>query len=128
MPSTSYGHSGTVARAFPGELFRGWGLRSQLLSHARSSSASVRTYASRGAGSGPQGAAAAAAGSGQASTAQQQQQADGQAPVAPKIKYSPLHYNVEDFCQRIVPTEDEKKVKHQIVELWVLWGDGRGGL
>ena len=31
-------------------------------------------------------------------------------------KYSPLHMNIEEFCCKIIPTEDEKKVKQDVVE------------
>ena len=31
-------------------------------------------------------------------------------------KYSPLHNNIEEFCHKIVPTEDEKKVKQEVIE------------
>lgn len=34
-------------------------------------------------------------------------------------RYSPLHYNVEEFAARIVPTEEERKIKSQIVEMCV---------
>ncbi len=34
----------------------------------------------------------------------------------PRSSYSPLHHNVEEFCQRIVPSEDEKKIKQSVIE------------
>ena len=37
---------------------------------------------------------------------------DSSAPA----KYSPLHMNIEEFCCKIIPTEDEKKVKQEVVE------------
>ncbi|KAJ9507932.1 hypothetical protein QJQ45_021174 [Haematococcus lacustris] len=30
--------------------------------------------------------------------------------------YSPLHYNIQDFCSRVVPTENERLYKQQIIE------------
>eukprot|EP00195_Chlamydomonas_chlamydogama_P017015 CAMPEP_0202894832 /NCGR_PEP_ID=MMETSP1392-20130828/4140_1 /ASSEMBLY_ACC=CAM_ASM_000868 /TAXON_ID=225041 /ORGANISM="Chlamydomonas chlamydogama, Strain SAG 11-48b" /LENGTH=516 /DNA_ID=CAMNT_0049579635 /DNA_START=427 /DNA_END=1974 /DNA_ORIENTATION=- len=56
------------------------------------------------------------AATGQAASAQSP---EGGNPGAqpPRAKYSPLHLNVEQFCQQIVPTESEKKVKAQVVEM-----------
>lgn len=30
--------------------------------------------------------------------------------------YSPLHVNIEEFCRKLAPTEDEKKVKSIVIE------------
>lgn len=47
-----------------------------------------------------------------ASTETQQPGGSGQ----PSRTYSPLHYNIESFCQKIVPTEAEKRQKQAVVE------------
>lgn len=42
-----------------------------------------------------------------------------QPPQAPprRVKYSPLHYNIEQFCQEVVPTEEERQLKLQVIEM-----------
>ena len=41
------------------------------------------------------------------------------APVVPprRVRYSPLAYNIEDFCQKVVPTEEERQLKMQVVDM-----------
>jgi len=34
-----------------------------------------------------------------------------------RVKYSPLHYDIEEFCRRVVPTEEERKLKLQVIEM-----------
>lgn len=34
-----------------------------------------------------------------------------------RVRYSPLHHNIDFFCKQIVLTENEKKVKYRIVEI-----------
>ncbi|GIL79163.1 hypothetical protein Vretimale_16704 [Volvox reticuliferus] len=31
------------------------------------------------------------------------------------VRYSPLHYNIEEFCSRVVPTEGEKRQRMEVV-------------
>ncbi|MEW5307286.1 MAG: hypothetical protein WDW36_009693 [Sanguina aurantia] len=47
-----------------------------------------------------------------AASTETQQPGSGQ----PSRTYSPLHYNIESFCQKIVPTEAEKRQKQAVVE------------
>jgi hypothetical protein len=52
------------------------------------------------------------AGGGAAEARASQQQVPSPAPL-----YSPLHYNIEEFCARVAPSEDERKYKQQIVDV-----------
>ncbi|KAG2438992.1 hypothetical protein HYH02_010783 [Chlamydomonas schloesseri] len=38
------------------------------------------------------------------------------APPQPSVRYSPLHYNIEEFCQRVVPTEGERRQRQDVIE------------
>lgn len=40
------------------------------------------------------------------------------APVRPATspRYSPLHLNIEEFCVKLVPTEGEKRQRHEIID------------
>ncbi|KAF5839343.1 hypothetical protein DUNSADRAFT_1027 [Dunaliella salina] len=42
-----------------------------------------------------------------------------QQPQVPprRIKYSPLHYDIEDFCRKVVPTDEERKLKLQVIDI-----------
>jgi len=42
-----------------------------------------------------------------------------QQPQVPprRVKYSPLHYDIEEFCRKVVPTEEERKLKLQVIEI-----------
>jgi non-canonical poly(A) RNA polymerase PAPD5/7 len=51
--------------------------------------------------------------SGRASTSVQQSTG---AASAQQPRYSPLHFNVVQFCDKIVLTDDERKFRQQIVE------------
>eukprot|EP00198_Chlamydomonas_reinhardtii_P004174 XP_001693510.1 poly(a) polymerase [Chlamydomonas reinhardtii] len=37
-------------------------------------------------------------------------------PPQPSVRYSPLHYNIEEFCQRVVPTEGERRQRQEVIE------------
>jgi non-canonical poly(A) RNA polymerase PAPD5/7 len=40
-------------------------------------------------------------------------------PAKQAVRYSPLHHNVEEFCVRVVPTEEERKYKQLVIDLCV---------
>lgn len=44
-----------------------------------------------------------------------QQQPQQQLPPR-RVNYSPLHYDIEKFCRDVVPTEEERKLKLQVIE------------
>ncbi|GLI65792.1 hypothetical protein VaNZ11_009411 [Volvox africanus] len=41
--------------------------------------------------------------------------APSQLQSASTVRYSPLHYNIEEFCSRVVPTEGEKRQRMEVV-------------
>lgn len=45
-----------------------------------------------------------------------EQDSELQPPSQQTPRYSPLHYNVAEFCEKIVPNDDERKFKQQIIE------------
>lgn len=36
-------------------------------------------------------------------------------PEKSRPKYTPLHFNIEDFCKRVVPTPEEAQLKHEVI-------------
>ncbi|EFJ50275.1 hypothetical protein VOLCADRAFT_104084 [Volvox carteri f. nagariensis] len=98
---------------------------------------SVRAAAVNAAGSGSAQSGQASKKKPQKQPQQQQQQAQKQpaaagsgavadAPAAPALppppqpasaaRYSPLHYNIEDFCTKVVPTEGEKRQRMEVID------------
>lgn len=44
--------------------------------------------------------------------------AAGAAPEPKKrVRYTPLHHNIEAFCEKVVPTDEERKVKQRVIEI-----------
>ncbi|KIY94997.1 poly(a) polymerase [Monoraphidium neglectum] len=58
--------------------------------------------------------AAGAGGDAAAAAAAATQQ--GKAAARREPRYSPLHHNIEEFCRRVVPTQEERAAKQRIVE------------
>ncbi len=78
----------------------------------------VTTQASsRSSGSDPAPAAVASTQPAASSPQGAQQQSSQQPAQSRVVRYSPLHYNVEDFVQRIELSEDERKQKQNIVDM-----------
>ncbi|KAG2500643.1 hypothetical protein HYH03_001410 [Edaphochlamys debaryana] len=49
-------------------------------------------------------------------SSQPQAQAQAQAQAKPSVRYSPLHYNIEEFCGRVVPTEGERRQRQEVID------------